>query len=333
MKDSLADSSAGATDMATRKPNAHVAHKNIGGQTEVLGKDLHPLIASCVSKIIGNSQLRRGIVHRLIVELRYLWYSLPVLIFHCWYLFYVCTTVFRKFAFREHVPGPMLKDLGYSLLAQSVEAKWWSEMVLVANIVVTVSFALLTPVISPWPHSKGMGSLKIAVEMFTAISVGHTLRFMSYAVTSLPGPAGHCRPGAPGSTFGDNSIFTSVAGISSPNCGDLIFSGHMMQDIIFTLAMTHYRAAFFQRAWLRVGVPLFLWFTVVVQGICIVKARNHYTVDVVVASYVAPLLWYAVQGIFASAKFQYLLPSYIPDYRGAYDKRKHDDVRAPSVVV
>jgi hypothetical protein len=35
-----------------------------------------------------------------------------------------------------------------------------------------------------------------------------------------------------------------------------------------------------------------VWLMVVIQGITIIMARNHYTMDVVIASYVTPLLWH-----------------------------------------
>ena len=35
-----------------------------------------------------------------------------------------------------------------------------------------------------------------------------------------------------------------------------------------------------------------VWMLVAMQGLTILMARNHYTMDVVIASYVTPLLWH-----------------------------------------
>jgi len=138
-----------------------------------------------------------------------------------------------------------------------------------------------------------------------------------YSVTGLPGPADHCKPGEPYSTF-DGNVWTHVGGPGKPNCGDLIFSGHMLQVLNFTLAMHHHRHKYFEKAFVRIGVIWFLWLTVVVQAICIIMARNHYTVDVVAACYVTPMLWYTLQNIYESPTFKRLFPSYMGNFKYDY---------------
>ncbi len=267
---------------------------------------------------------------RFCIEMRHLHDKFFIIVFHVFWLFYMATTVFRNVAYKHHIPGETLWDLGYELLPHTAFAKWLSEYVLGANIIVTVLCACFIPFFSDRPHSRGIGMVKIAIQMLTMNSIGHTLRFFTYSVTGLPGPADHCKPGEPYSTF-DGNVWTHVGGPGKPNCGDLMFSGHMLQVLNFTLAMHHHRHKYFEKAFVRIGVMWFLWLTVVVQAICIIMARNHYTVDVVAACYVAPMLWYTLQNIYESPTFKRLFPSYMSNFKYDYASCSSDCEDIPIV--
>ena len=334
---------------------------------------------------------------RFCLELKHAYDHILVILFHVFYLFYIATTVFRNVAYKHHRPDNTLWDLGYEMLPETSFARWLSEYVLGANIVVTVLFSMFTPIFSSRPHSKGMGTTKMAIQMLTMLSIGHTLRFFTYvvffffyfiiflsplytalslyvfiyyyqssstitenrySVTGLPGPAAHCRPGEPDSTFHGN-IWTDVGGpgmlflsflsifqnfflfwffsffcvhplttshTHTPgkhNCGDLVFSGHMLQVFVFTMSMHHHRHAYFERPFLRIGLTWFLWLTLVVQAICIIMARNHYTVDIIVACYVCPMLYYTLQNIYESPTFKRIYPSYMGNFEYKHESAQH----------
>ena len=121
-----------------------------------------------------------GFQERFCVEMRHLYDHLFIILFHIFYLFYMATTVFRNVAYKHHIPGETLWDFGYTILPETAFAKWLSEYVLGANIVVTVIFAVFLPFFSDRPHSRGIGAIKIAIQMLTMNSVGHTLRFFTY---------------------------------------------------------------------------------------------------------------------------------------------------------
>jgi len=125
-------------------------------------------------------------------------------------------------------------------------------------------------------------------------AIGHTLRAATYLATSLPGSAKHCldpekveanRPTVP-------EIFYKPASLVV-NCGDLMFSGHMLQMILFVLMIHRYG----QKCWVisrtqhRVVLAI-VSLLCVAQSCVILMARHHYTSDIVVAFYVTPLLWY-----------------------------------------
>jgi hypothetical protein len=69
-------------------------------------------------------------------------------------------------------------------------------------------------------------------------------------------------------------------------CGDLIFSSHTTFVLVGVLTFTEYGETLLLKvvAWLGVGV----------MGLCIVASRKHYSVDVVVAWYTVPLVFYAM---------------------------------------
>jgi hypothetical protein len=69
-------------------------------------------------------------------------------------------------------------------------------------------------------------------------------------------------------------------------CGDLIFSSHTTFALVGVLTYTEYGGALI--------VKLVTWVAVFVLSVLIVASRKHYTVDVVVAWYVVPLVFYAM---------------------------------------
>jgi len=72
------------------------------------------------------------------------------------------------------------------------------------------------------------------------------------------------------------------------------FSGHMLMTIDYAFTALRYAPTSFMMTprFVRIVFRPLVWLMVVMQGIGIIMARNHYTMDVVVASYTTPLLWY-----------------------------------------
>lgn len=243
-----------------------------------------------------------GLSKRFLVELKHLYLGMPILLFHLVYLFFVCTTVYRNYAYSKHRPGELLWDLGFETLPQWASAPYVSEKVLLTSIVTGMSTMIIVPILSSRPHSMNIGANKICLEALTMASIGHTLRFFTFGVTGLPGPAEHCRPGHEDATF-EGSIF-SLSHPDKHNCGDLIFSGHMLFVITMACGVTQHRVALIGNRMIRFALVTFMWTIVVFQALCIIMAHNHYSVDVVVASYVTPLIWHATQSLYASAFFQ-----------------------------
>jgi len=123
----------------------------------------------------------------------------------------------------------------------------------------------------------------ILSRFFGVLVFAQTLRIICFLVTSLPGPNYHCRPFSPyydPPTTLREILFRSDAFFS---CGDLVFSSHT--TFIIMCALTYWK---YGRVWRfkQVFIGLVIGF-----GLLVISARKHYSLDVVIAFYVVPLIW------------------------------------------
>ena len=117
------------------------------------------------------------------------------------------------------------------------------------------------------------------------------LRILSFTVTQLPAPNYHCRASEdtavlemPKSFWGH--IFVNVGRQATHGCGDLIFSSHTTFVLVGVLTFTEYGE--------KLLLKIIAWCGVAVMSMCIVASRKHYSVDVVVAWYTVPLVFFAM---------------------------------------
>ena len=171
------------------------------------------------------------------------------------------------------------------------------------------------------------------INMFRRFSemqaLGHILRFFTYISTTMPGSAEHCfgefegmHPPKPKTL---DEVFTRFALIPGNNCGDLCFSGHVYQCFLIVLLITKY-----VKDVLRLP-PVMNTALVIACATCaaiqlpfVTAARNHYTVDIVVACYTTPLLWYWHSTYWHPKDMCPCLPGYI-DYKHLAQKNKGDE--------
>eukprot|EP01065_Artemidia_motanka_P035392 TRINITY_DN43309_c0_g1_i1.p1 TRINITY_DN43309_c0_g1~~TRINITY_DN43309_c0_g1_i1.p1 ORF type:complete len:356 (+),score=76.07 TRINITY_DN43309_c0_g1_i1:60-1127(+) len=126
----------------------------------------------------------------------------------------------------------------------------------------------------------------------TVYAVGHTIRACTYIATSVPGAADHCLRHEDISPPSAAEIFYKPAS-TEKNCGDLIFSGHMLITLLVCCTFHRYGAAALQlRRTGHMAVLAVMVVAAIAQSYMILGARHHYTVDVVAAWYVTPLLWH-----------------------------------------
>lgn len=144
--------------------------------------------------------------------------------------------------------------------------------------------------LQPAPHGALQYVLH-SIHTSTAYpSVCQTLRIISFLSTSLPSPNYHCREGEPTAIREPaqhwwDHIIVDVKRQSTHGCGDLIFSSHTTFALVGTLTYTEYGTI---RA-----IKLLLWCCMLTLSCLIIASRKHYTVDVVVAYYTVPLVFYA----------------------------------------
>mmetsp|Transcript_75052 Transcript_75052/g.172020 ORF Transcript_75052/g.172020 Transcript_75052/m.172020 type:complete len:362 (-) Transcript_75052:775-1860(-) len=133
----------------------------------------------------------------------------------------------------------------------------------------------------------------VVTRMLRTCSVVWLLRPMCFLSTSLPGPADKCS----GWTEHNNRprSFSEVVtnfSLVSENCGDLVFSGHTAGIVLVVAMFWQYGQ---QLWWPRTGLVLVLKVVLVPYVLSlvlvIVASRNHYTIDVVVALILSPLVW------------------------------------------
>lgn len=214
------------------------------------------------------------------------------------YLFYFGFMVFRNLAFYRFLPGELLRDLGHDLIpALPLRYHALAELPM-ASLYITIALLALATLLPPPSNVQKPNIINMFRRFVSVLSLGHTLRFLSYISTSLPGTAAHCAldsvasisPPQPTTFF---ETLTRYAASPGSNCGDLIFSGHMLQAIVFGLLIVRYGGASFAlRPQAATALSVAVAVIVALQAVLIIAARNHYTVDVVVACYTTPLLWY-----------------------------------------
>ena len=79
------------------------------------------------------------------------------------------------------------------------------------------------------------------------------------------------------------------------NCGDLNFSGHILLFVMGVLFIDHYGPLMWRfERYSKIHLTLICTavFLGILQSILILASRHHYTVDIVIAVYTAPMLWH-----------------------------------------
>lgn len=78
------------------------------------------------------------------------------------------------------------------------------------------------------------------------------------------------------------------------NCGDLTFSGHMIAVITTALAIYRYLPQHINMKPIsKLILAGLLVIAIIIQSILIIMARHHYTMDIIIALYVIPLIWHS----------------------------------------
>nr|BCL66110.1 hypothetical protein [Volvox africanus] len=197
--------------------------------------------------------------------------------------------IFTQLAHRMHKPQDKpLHDVGFDLTPELGPDKHWVSETL---------FGLAFAIFVLWTFSPFVSQRKLfyTVVMWTrllmVLVVCQALRIMTFSVTQLPGPSFHCRANEPSArrswpVHWTGHLVVDVGRQVSKSCGDLIFSSHTTFMLTGILAYNEYGSLLFMKA--------VSWLLGAILSVLIVASRKHYTVDVVIAWYTVPLVFYTM---------------------------------------
>lgn len=190
-------------------------------------------------------------------------------------------TVGMNLEYSLHQQGPALVDVGFQLFPE-MDDHLTTEIMLHVVLILTPIFAFCN-----WSWPSSLRTISPRWDLFAAftrcMSVLNVLRTMTFLCTQLPGPAKHCRPDS--DVYNPPTHMTERA-VFDKGCGDLLFSGHMMMLASLNMVWQEgYNGPY------RMVVKSLFWAYEVLFGVLVIASRKHYTVDILLAMYVAPLVW------------------------------------------
>jgi hypothetical protein len=255
------------------------------------------------SKSITQKDVLKHVKLRVAQELRLLQMQWSMLLLCFTVIVYGSMMVFRNLAFYRFRAGPRLtQDLGFDWLPE-FQTKFTGTPILILQIV--LSIACIMSFVPRINLSCAAFVVNIWRRWAVMIAMGNCLRFLTNISTTLPGSANHCLPSNPNiakdqPTTLNNILFRiALDGVGrdgtsgSYNCGDLTFSGHILMTMTYAFCCLRYvpNCCMLSHA-INTLLERFIWAIVSMQCILTIMARNHYTMDVVIALYVTPLLWH-----------------------------------------
>ncbi|KAL0591884.1 hypothetical protein ABG067_001027 [Albugo candida] len=231
-------------------------------------------------------------------------------------------------AFYFHIPSVTpLHDLGFMLVPeQTLHSPWRPISDILTTLVPVVFF-----VQSCWLSRENR--CRILTSFFRIATVAYFFRMCTISLTSLPGPAPHCRPGyveyRPPETWID--IVTSVGPIygNYKSCGDLIFSGHMAFSttaiLLYLRVLDRYHIGYSRLRWFIAVIYLFGLSGLLLAG------RKHYTVDVILGVMIAALSYFHFEHGWIPLAIQY--PDGLIAYRVRYKNSIQYDDEGDAIAV
>eukprot|EP00475_Leptophrys_vorax_P006359 TRINITY_DN13930_c0_g2_i1.p1 TRINITY_DN13930_c0_g2~~TRINITY_DN13930_c0_g2_i1.p1 ORF type:complete len:299 (+),score=41.64 TRINITY_DN13930_c0_g2_i1:31-897(+) len=183
---------------------------------------------------------------------------------------------------------------------------------LITILFVFFAFQLSTPFI--WNSAIGSNRSSAIVMFWRACivcSIALALRCLTFMVTILPAPALHCQVGQ-GEFHPPETVMQILFRVDVLNgCGDLTFSSHMTYGLLCFFCVWYYSES--------VAFKCVSGLLASALAILIIAQRDHYTLDVVVALYVVPLLWAVVH---------YRWPDSLILFDGDHGKTFHESLRS-----
>ena len=203
-------------------------------------------------------------------------------------------------------PEDQLTDLGFEAFPD------WSNLKFLPSNGCLYSLGIIAFVIAVSPifslggnrcilRSPKISSVQILWRALICVSVAVVFRCVSFLITILPAPAPQCAE----ATFNPpNTVSEILFHFDTENgCSDLIFSSHMMYGLTAVSIVTLYihlglkdakESGYAVGKWekrSKVGLIVFCWLLVLMEGFSIICQERHYSIDVWNALYVVPMIW------------------------------------------
>lgn len=222
--------------------------------------------------------------------------QLPLLKRHWWVillclLFQYVHGVFTQLSYVLARPEPEpLPDLGFTIIPElPLSADWVSETLFYCQFFGGIAW-MFSPFVVKAKRLRHT-TVGLASAALPALVLAQALRIASFTATRLPSPAPHCLSASPVAVKPRPEhwwqyIAVNVVTQASKSCGDLIFSSHLTFALSFCILYS-------MRGNWRI-VKIFWWLAAVALSLLIVASRKHYTVDVVVAWYAVPLIFFGL---------------------------------------
>eukprot|EP01025_Chloroclados_australasicus_P023883 TRINITY_DN24071_c0_g1_i3.p1 TRINITY_DN24071_c0_g1~~TRINITY_DN24071_c0_g1_i3.p1 ORF type:complete len:314 (-),score=10.04 TRINITY_DN24071_c0_g1_i3:545-1486(-) len=196
--------------------------------------------------------------------------------------------MFTQLAYRLHRPqAEPLHDMGFEILPELGKRNEWVSETLFALLM--ISFVIWT--FSPfWLEKKRFFTVILYTRMLFILVVCQCMRIITFLSTQLPGCNYHCLKGQPTDHLDWPEhwwgfFVVDVQRQSTHSCGDLIFSSHTTFILMIVLTYTKYGEFKY--------VKMFAWALAATLSLLIISSHKHYSVDVLIAWYVVPLVFFA----------------------------------------
>jgi hypothetical protein len=140
-------------------------------------------------------------------------------------------------------------------------------------------------------YKKKFYTAVLYARLLMVLVICQSLRIISFTVTQLPAPNYHCHLGEPTAVrempkHWWGHIVVDLGRQATHGCGDLIFSSHTTFVLVGVLTFTEYGNTLL--------IKIAAWIGVAFLSLCIIASHKHYSVDVVVAWYAVPLVFYTM---------------------------------------
>ncbi|KAJ2303691.1 hypothetical protein IWW55_002799 [Coemansia sp. RSA 2706] len=150
-----------------------------------------------------------------------------------------------------------------------VELLWMTDMFDALMFVPTA--ALVMSHERPW---------RVVSRLLLAWGLASLIRITTVAITSVPDPRPSCQ-------YVSGNVFTAF---TLHRCGDAIYSGHTLIFVVCAMVWT----SFAPKNVVGRVLTTCAWGLCVAGSLIVIANRAHYTIDVLLAWYIAPGAWYTV---------------------------------------